>query len=259
MCSQLSGKVVGSGFTDVQFIGAGRFLAKRSAFGNDGYVIYDGTTGKAVSLTQFQYVKLLGNGYFSVPTSSAGIEMTDIIDSSGSLAVRGAYPSNALDKNLGNCFDRSGCITGCWGTIRDRFAHSGCVAACRTTIRDRFARKAKYRLKDSGNGSDGPTTPCHSATAQGPGSTASSPGPASCSCSRAASRKEVGSSLRNSKFYGEVSTLRHERQSSTKTRPALASLTLRRARRSREDGESVDAKWDRERDTSRLCDAMSSG
>jgi hypothetical protein len=90
-----SGKLVGDGFTDVQLLGNARFLARRSAFGNDGYKIYDSTTGKPVSPTEYAYVQPLGNGYFGVPTKSAGLLMNDVVDANGNVVARGAYPANA--------------------------------------------------------------------------------------------------------------------------------------------------------------------
>jgi prefoldin subunit 5 len=95
-------QVIGSGFSDVQFQGGGRFLAKLKYNGNDGYEIYDASTGKPISSKQFSYVTPLGDGYFGVPTATAGIGMTDIVDPNGNVVVKGAYPSNALIQYTGN-------------------------------------------------------------------------------------------------------------------------------------------------------------
>jgi hypothetical protein len=90
------------GFSEVVFIGGGRFAAKYSAFGNDDYGVFDASTGKPVSDARFHYVQPLGDGYFAVPTTSAGIGMMDIVGPNGKVSVAGAYPSNALVQYMGN-------------------------------------------------------------------------------------------------------------------------------------------------------------
>jgi hypothetical protein len=93
--SSSNGSPIADGFTDVKFLGGDRFLARTSALGNDGYKIYDAKTGRPISAQEFRYAEPLGDGYFSVPTTTAGIGMSDIVAPDGNIAIRGAYSSYA--------------------------------------------------------------------------------------------------------------------------------------------------------------------
>src|SRR5207249_922410 len=93
---------IGSGFSDVVLLGGGRFAGKYKLFGNDDYAIFDAVTGQPVSAARFHFVQQLGDGYFAVPTQTAGIGMMDVVGPNGNTVVKGAFPANSILQYMGN-------------------------------------------------------------------------------------------------------------------------------------------------------------